>query len=177
LASQKCESTSRHSRLVPPAFCVAANCVQCDEIAVRRTTGSAEGGVTITEALSVAATSRSMANHVLKSHRHLEAGTNHRFRTVATRPALWRNGMVRPCPPRPGCVGAHHLSRRLHSLGHDARLMPAKYVKPYRKGQKNDFRDAEAIAEAVQRPTMKFVATKQPINWTCKRCIVRVSAQ
>ena len=38
--------------------------------------------------------------------------------------------------------------------------MPAKYVKPYRKGQKNDFRDAEAIAEAVQRPTMKFVATK-----------------
>jgi transposase len=58
------------------------------------------------------------------------------------------------------CVGAHHLSRRLHSLGHDARLMPAKYVKPYRKGQKNDFRDAEAIAEAVQRPTMKFVATK-----------------
>jgi transposase len=50
------------------------------------------------------------------------------------------------------CVGAHHLSRRLKALGHDARLMPAKY--------KNDFRDAEAIAEAVQRPTMKFVATK-----------------
>ena len=58
------------------------------------------------------------------------------------------------------CVGAHHLSRRLRLLGHDARLMPAKYVRPYSKGQKNDFRDAEAIAEAVQRPTMKFVATK-----------------
>jgi transposase len=58
------------------------------------------------------------------------------------------------------CVGAHHLSRRLKLLGHDARLMPAKYVRPYSKGQKNDFRDAEAIAEAVQRPTMKFVATK-----------------
>ena len=58
------------------------------------------------------------------------------------------------------CVGAHHLSRRLGALGHDARLMPAKYVRPYSKGQKNDFRDAEAIAEAVQRPTMKFVATK-----------------
>jgi len=58
------------------------------------------------------------------------------------------------------CVGAHHLSRRLHSQGHDARLMPAKYVRPYSKGQKNDFRDAEAIAEAVQRPTMSFVATK-----------------
>ncbi len=58
------------------------------------------------------------------------------------------------------CVGAHHLSRKLNGLGHDARLMPARYVRPYSKGQKNDFRDAEAIAEAVQRPTMKFVATK-----------------
>jgi transposase len=58
------------------------------------------------------------------------------------------------------CVGAHHLSRKLKALGHDARLMPAKYVRPYSKGQKNDFRDAEAIGEAVQRPTMKFVATK-----------------
>ena len=58
------------------------------------------------------------------------------------------------------CVGAHHLSRRLRALGHDAKLMPAKYVRPYSKGQKNDFKDAEAIAEAVQRPTMKFVATK-----------------
>jgi transposase len=58
------------------------------------------------------------------------------------------------------CVGAHHLSRGLQKLGHAARLMPARYVRPYSKGQKNDFRDAEAIAEAVQRPTMKFVATK-----------------
>src|SRR5258706_14875712 len=58
------------------------------------------------------------------------------------------------------CVGAHHLSRKLQAHGHDARLMPAKYVRAYSKGQKNDFRDAEAIAEAVQRPTMKFVATK-----------------
>lgn len=58
------------------------------------------------------------------------------------------------------CVGAHHLSRKLKALGHEARMMPAKYVRPYSKGQKNDFRDAEAIAEAVQRPTMKFVATK-----------------
>ena len=58
------------------------------------------------------------------------------------------------------CVGAHHLSRKLQGLGHDARLMPAKYLRPYSKGQKNDFRDAEAIAEAVQRPTMKFVAAK-----------------
>ena len=58
------------------------------------------------------------------------------------------------------CVGAHHLSRRLKAFGHDARLMPANFVKAYRKGNKNDYRDAEAIAEAVQRPTMRFVATK-----------------
>jgi transposase len=58
------------------------------------------------------------------------------------------------------CVGAHHLSRKLQKLDHETRLMPARYVRPYSKGQKNDFRDAEAIAEAVQRPTMKFVATK-----------------
>src|SRR5258707_1171587 len=80
----------------------------------------------------------------------------------------WSRGTVEPrlanIPPcligMEACVGAHHLSRKLASLGHDARLMPAKYVRPYSKGQKNDFNDAEAIAEAVQRPTMKFVATK-----------------
>src|SRR5260221_811623 len=54
------------------------------------------------------------------------------------------------------CVGAHHLSRRLKALGHAAPLMPSKYVRPYSKGQKNDFRDAEAIAEAVERPARKF---------------------
>src|SRR6202158_5241123 len=58
------------------------------------------------------------------------------------------------------CVGAHHLSRKLQSYGHDARLMPAKYVRPYAKGQKNDFRDGETIAEVVQRPALKFVAAK-----------------
>jgi transposase len=58
------------------------------------------------------------------------------------------------------CIGAHHLSRTLNALGYDVRLMPARYVRPYSKGQKNGFRGAEAIAEAVQWPTMKFVATK-----------------
>src|ERR1700745_1996943 len=57
------------------------------------------------------------------------------------------------------CVGAHHLSRKLQAFGHDARLMPAKYVRPYSKGQKHDFRDGEAIAGAVKRPTRKFVNT------------------
>jgi transposase len=58
------------------------------------------------------------------------------------------------------CAGAHHLGRQLAALGHDVRLMPAQYVKPFLKGHKNDYRDAEAIAEAVTRPTMRFVPLK-----------------
>jgi transposase len=60
------------------------------------------------------------------------------------------------------CSGAHHIGRQLEALGHDVRLIPAQYVKPFLKGHKNDYRDAEAIAEAVQRPTMHFVAIKTP---------------
>ena len=51
------------------------------------------------------------------------------------------------------CVGAHHLSRNLHGFGHDARLMPAKYVRPYSKGQKNDFRDAETCRAGMWQRT------------------------
>jgi transposase len=60
------------------------------------------------------------------------------------------------------CSGAHHIGRQLEALGHDVRLIPAQYVKPFLKGHKNDYRDAEAIAEAVQRPTMRFVRIKTP---------------
>ena len=60
-----------------------------------------------------------------------------------------------------GC-GSHHIARQIRALGHDVRLIPAQYVKPFLKGHKNDYRDAEAIAEAVQRPTMNFVAIKTP---------------
>jgi transposase len=58
------------------------------------------------------------------------------------------------------CAGAHHVARKLSQLGHDVRLIPARYVKAFVKSHKNDYRDAEAIAEAVQRPTMRFVAIK-----------------
>lgn len=58
--------------------------------------------------------------------------------------------------------GSHHLARDLIALGHDARLMSAKFVRPFLKGNKNDYLDAEAIAEAVQRPTMSFVPVKTP---------------
>jgi transposase len=58
------------------------------------------------------------------------------------------------------CCGAHHLGRLLAAQGHEIRLMSPEYVRPYVKAQKNDDRDAEAIAEAATRPTMRFVALK-----------------
>lgn len=56
--------------------------------------------------------------------------------------------------------GAHHLARRLSELGHDARLMPAQYVRPFVKTNKHDQADAAGVAEAVQRPEMRFVPIK-----------------
>jgi len=58
------------------------------------------------------------------------------------------------------CSGAHFLGRALRAQGHEVRLMPAQYVKPYVKTNKSDYIDAEAIAEAVQRPRMRFVPIK-----------------
>ena len=58
------------------------------------------------------------------------------------------------------CGGAHHWARTLRALGYDARLMSAQFVKAYVKSNKNDWRDAEAICEAVGRPTMRYVPVK-----------------
>jgi transposase len=58
------------------------------------------------------------------------------------------------------CCGAHHLGRLLAAQGHTVRMMSPEYVRPYVKAQKNDDRDAEAIAEAATRPTMRFVELK-----------------
>lgn len=58
------------------------------------------------------------------------------------------------------CAGAHYWARELIKLGHDARLISPQFVKPYVKGNKNDANDAEAICEAVGRPTMRFVPVK-----------------
>ena len=65
------------------------------------------------------------------------------------------------------CASSHYWSRELQALGHTVRLMPAAYVKPYVKRQKNDATDAEAICEAVMRPTMRFVPTKTTEQQAC----------
>src|SRR5262245_34839716 len=60
------------------------------------------------------------------------------------------------------CASSHYWARELTTLGHEGRLMPPAYAKPYVKRQKNDVADAEAICEAVQRPSMRFVPVKTP---------------
>jgi transposase len=86
---------------------------------------------------------------------------------VVERKRLTRTGLrryvlgVAPClVGMEACGGSQHWARWLKGLGHEAKLMPAQYVKAYVKTNKNDWRDAEAICEAVQRPTMRFVPMK-----------------
>jgi transposase len=88
---------------------------------------------------------------------------------IALRVKVSRSQLERRLVNIPRCLvgmeagsGAHHIARRIQALGHDVRLIPAQYVKPFLKGHKNGYRDAEAIAEAVQRPTMRFVSIKTP---------------
>lgn len=81
------------------------------------------------------------------------------------------------------CGGAHFLGRALREQGHQVRLIPAQYVKPYVKTNKSDFIDAEAIAEAVARPTMRFVPIKtddqldlQSLHRVRERYVARLSS-
>ncbi|MCQ1775510.1 IS110 family transposase, partial [Neorhizobium galegae] len=86
---------------------------------------------------------------------------------VVVRRRMRRDGVISFAAKLPPCVmameaccGAHHMGRSLVSFGHEIRLMSPEYVRPYVKAQKNDDRDAEAIAEAASRPTMRFVELK-----------------
>ncbi len=81
------------------------------------------------------------------------------------------------------CAGAHFLGRALREQGHEVRIIPAQYVKPYVKTNKSDFIDAEAIGEAVARPTMRFVPIKtddqldmQSLHRVRERWVIRRTA-
>lgn len=81
------------------------------------------------------------------------------------------------------CATSHHWGRMAQSHGHEVRLVPAAYVKPFVKRQKNDRADAEAIAEAAMRPTMRFVAVKsaetqgRAVAFRTHQCLVRQRTQ
>lgn len=86
---------------------------------------------------------------------------------VQLRRRMRRKTLIRYAEDLPNCViamesccGAHHIGRIFADQGHEVRLMPPEFVRPYVKTQKNDDRDAEAIAEAASRPTMRFVTLK-----------------
>ena len=102
-----------------------------------------------------------LAKHIFQAHGADEAGE------IAFRKRLRRDKVLEFFASQPRCLvameacgGAHHWAREISKLGHEVRLIPASYVKPYVKRQKNDMADAEAICEAAQRPTMRFVAVK-----------------
>jgi transposase len=86
---------------------------------------------------------------------------------VVMRRVLSRNKLMEAMAALPRCTigmesgsGAHEWARRFSALGHTVRLMPPAFVAPYRKREKNDGNDAEAICEAVSRPSMRFVPIK-----------------
>ncbi len=102
-----------------------------------------------------------IAKHVFQAH-GADAGGSVVFRKRLTRAKLL--GFFTAQPPcvvaLEACAGSHYWGRELGALGHTVRLIPPAYVKPFVKRQKNDAADAEAICEAAQRPTMRFVPVK-----------------
>ena len=102
-----------------------------------------------------------LAKNVFSMHGIDEHGKAVLKRTVSRGKVLEVMAGIGPCLVGvEACSGAHHWERELGKLGHTVRLMAPRFVAPYRKSGKNDGNDAEAICEAVSRPSMRFVAVK-----------------
>src|SRR5690242_21674639 len=102
-----------------------------------------------------------IAKSVFQVHAISEAGEVVVRRQLKRRQVRQFFAGLRPCLiGMEACATAHHWARELTKLGHDVRLMPPRYVKPYVKSNKSDAADAAAICEAVTRPTVRFVPVK-----------------
>jgi transposase len=122
-------------------------------------------GKSITDLSSVTRVGLDLAKHVFQVHGVDTAGE------VVFNKAIKRHKLLAFFAALPRCLvgleacgSAHHWTRELIKLGHDARMMPAAYVKAYVRRQKNDAADAAAICEAVSRPSMRFVAVRSVTN-------------
>jgi transposase len=122
-------------------------------------------GRPITDLSSVATVGLDLAKHVFQVHCVDASGC------VVVAKAIRRNKLLEFFASLPLCVvgleasgSAHHWARELIEFGHDARMMPPAYVKPYIRRQKNDASDAAAICEAVTRPSMRFVSLRSLEN-------------
>lgn len=122
-------------------------------------------GKSITDFSSVTTVGLDLAKHVFQVHAVDACG-----RVIVAR-ALTRGKVLSFFAALPPCVvgmeacgSAHYWARELIELGHDARMMPPAYVKPYVRRQKNDAADAAAICEAVTRPSMRFVGVRSVEN-------------
>lgn len=102
-----------------------------------------------------------LAKSVFSMHGIDEHGKAALKRTVSRGKVMEVMAGIGPCLVGvEACSGAHHWARELGKLGHQVRIMAPRFVAPYRKSGKNDGNDAEAICEAVGRPSMRFVAVK-----------------
>src|SRR6202166_3084305 len=123
--------------------------------------GATSVGKSIINLSSVTTVGLDLAKHVFQVHCVDASGR------VVVAKAIRRNKLLEFFASLPRCLvgleasgSAHHWARELIKLGHDARMMPPAYVKPYIRRQKNDAADAAAICEAVTRPSMRFVGVR-----------------
>jgi transposase len=122
-------------------------------------------GKSITDLSSITTVGLDLAKHVFQVH-----GVDGSGRVVVAK-AIRRKHLLEFFASLPPCLmgleacgSAHHWARELITLGHEVRMMPPAYVKPYIRRQKNDASDAAAICEAVTRPTMRFVGVRSLMN-------------
>jgi transposase len=102
-----------------------------------------------------------LAKNLFRIHGVDALGRTKLQRSLRRRQLLVFMAQLKPClVGMEACCGAHYWAREITKLGHQVKLMSPRFVRPYVKSNKNDAKDAEAICEAVTRPSMRFVAIK-----------------